>query len=374
VATIREENEMRLRVLEPGFEVREVVPPGAPNAPESFFDPFFCFADDDGSVVVMDIGGQREPGWNPNQGHGSIWRLHPDDSVTPIVALGEIGLGCILPPVRVAPPWFKPYGGELIFGGQALPGRSGAKAPHAVYHVPYEGGTPSMVTLIPNSGGSIAFGVPGALVGNTFGPQGSEHEGYVFFSSLMNCTVYRVHEREAEPWLVCDPPNIGRTIMPYGVLFDDGGGMLLYGREGTSYTQEAGTGSELRMWRVQGGEVAADPIEDLDESTAFARLTNRSAIAPEGFGPFAGQRFATTQGSTNLMHVTKPEGPLPYDATIVRTDSDGNSHVFADQLQGASPGCIFAGERMLVSKIGKSYSTGDYHETDGAIYEITYTG
>ncbi|MET0895381.1 MAG: hypothetical protein ABWY80_05975 [Acidimicrobiia bacterium] len=374
MATVREENELRLNIVEPGFSVREVVPPGGPNPPESFFDPFFCFAEDDGSVVIMDIGGQPEPGWNPNQGHGSIWRLHPDDRLTPIVPLGAIGMGCILPPVKVAPPSFKPYGGELVFCGQALPGRSGAKAPHAVYHVPYEGGTPGLVSLIPNSGGSVAFGVPGALVGNTFGPEGSEHEGHVFFSSLMNCTVYRVREGEAEPWLICDPEHIGRTIMPYGVFFDDDGGMVLYGKEGTSYTEAAGTGSELRLWRVSNGTVADDPIEGLDEAAAFSMLANNS-VAPEGFGPFGGQSFSTTQGSANLMHVTMmPTGALPYDSTIVRVDAEGTPHVFADQLQSGAPTCMFVGDRMLVSRIGKSYSTGDYHETDGAIYEITYTG
>jgi hypothetical protein len=376
MASVREENAFRLQVKEPGFTAREVVPPGGANPPESFFDPFFCFAEDDGSVVIMDIGGQVQPGWNPNQGHGSIWRLHPDDRLTPIVPLGRIGLGCILPPVRLAPESFKPYGGELIFGGQALPGRSGAKALHAVYHVPQGSDTPELVSLIPNSGGSVALGVPGALVGNTFGKEGTEHEGYVFFCSLMNCTVYRVSEGRAEPWIICDPEHIGRLIMPYGIAFDPDDNLLLFGKEGTSYTAEAGTGSELKMWRIEDGTVAPEPVADLSDTDAFSMLAQTDTnVAPEGFGSFGGQRFSTTQGSANLMHVTMmPEGGLPYDSTIVRTDEDGNSHVFADQLQSGAPTCMFVGDRLLVSRIGKSYSTGDYHEADGGIYEITYTG
>lgn len=46
------------------------------------------------------------------------------------------------------------------------------------------------------------------------------------------------------------------------------------------------------------------------------------------------------------------------------------------RLRVVEPGftACFAGARLLVARIGKSHSTGDFHETDGAIYAITYTG
>jgi hypothetical protein len=68
------------------------------------------------------------------------------------------------------------------------------------------------------------------------------------------------------------------------------------------------------------------------------------------------------------------DGPLPYDAGIVRFDSVGTTHVFADQLQSGAPAVIFQEDRMLVSVVRKSYSTGEYHLPDGSLYEIIYTG
>ena len=58
----------------------------------------------------------------------------------------------------------------------------------------------------------------------------------------------------------------------------------------------------------------------------------------------------------------------------MRTDSDGKPHVFADNFQGSSTLLVFDRTRLLMSFVGKSYSTGEYHHPDGSIYEIRYTG
>jgi hypothetical protein len=75
-----------------------------------------------------------------------------------------------------------------------------------------------------------------------------------------------------------------------------------------------------------------------------------------------------------MQTTTMPDGALPYDAEIIRIDETGKQHVFARKLQAGYPGLLFQGNRMLVSRIGKSYSTGDFHYPDGSIYEIVYTG
>jgi hypothetical protein len=58
----------------------------------------------------------------------------------------------------------------------------------------------------------------------------------------------------------------------------------------------------------------------------------------------------------------------------MRVDQNGKHHVFADTFQGASTVIIFEQNRMFLSIFGKSYSTGDYHDPDGTIYEIKYEG
>src|SRR4051794_11941551 len=92
---LAEECALRLRFQEPGFTVREIVPPAT-----TLYDPMLGWVDDEGCVVYCDIGGQREPGWDPDQGHGSVWRLHPDDTLEAIVPPGNIGKGMIMFPMR----------------------------------------------------------------------------------------------------------------------------------------------------------------------------------------------------------------------------------------------------------------------------------
>jgi hypothetical protein len=54
----------------------------------------------------------------------------------------------------------------------------------------------------------------------------------------------------------------------------------------------------------------------------------------------------------------------------VRTDKQGQVHVFADNFQGSSTLLTFRGNELLMTIMGKRYSTGEYHHPDGAIYGI----
>jgi hypothetical protein len=87
--------------------------------------------------------------------------------------------------------------------------------------------------------------------------------------------------------------------------------------------------------------------------------------------------FTVDEGTTNLLHTTGNlfnAKPLPYDGRIMRIAPDGSEHVFAEGIQGGSTALAFSGERMLISLVRKSYSTGEYHEPDGSIYEIRWAG
>jgi len=118
-------------------------------------------------------------------------------------------------------------------------------------------------------------------------------------------------------------------------------------------------------------EVSA-PSDDTQGAVAAGQASHR--VAPASFGPFFGQRFMCRPGSTNLAHTTTlGDGPLPYDADIVRIDENGDIVVFADQLQSGFPDLMFQGDRMIVSTVRKSYSTGEYHEPDGSLYEVRCT-
>ena len=83
--------------------------------------------------------------------------------------------------------------------------------------------------------------------------------------------------------------------------------------------------------------------------------------------------FTVDEGSTNLLHASIDElnsKPLPYDARIVRIDPDGGDHTFCAGIQGGSTTLAFSGDRLLLASSRKNYSTGEYHEPDGSIYEV----
>jgi hypothetical protein len=364
MTSIAAECEFRVQVHEEGYIAREIVPGG-----ERLYDPALGFVDDDGSVVLCDIGGQPERGWDPDSAHGSLLRLHPDGTLETIVPTQNLR-GMPMTPKR-APASFGDWGGHIFYAGQGEPGRKGALSPHLLYRVPPGSDTPVTFAEMPHAG-AVGGGTAGALVIGPFGPDGSEHEGRIYLHSQMNCTVYQVTpDGIASPYLILDESSLGRQIMPVrvfigGPLWPEAEGKLVVGgRLGLSFEERAPGDNTVDFWVVEDGKLADAPVASGDAGLALA------ATAPASFGRFAGDVFTINQGSVNLNHVTKPPpGPLPYDAAIVRTDSDGRDHVFADDIQTGWNTMLFDADRLVVSQVRRSYSTGEYHEPDGSIFEI----
>lgn len=381
LASVAADCELKLKFSEEGFSVREIIPPAT-----TLYDPMLGWVDEDDSLVFCDIGGQAGgSGWDPRSGHGSIWRLYPDDRIEAVVPPGAIGKGMVMFPMK-SPVSFGPYGGEVFFLGQLKPGRPGAHNTHAVYWVPPGWDTPEVFCVVPHAG-CIGGGISGALCPAGWGEDGTPEEGVLFVVSLMNCVVYRVTpDRRISPWLICDEDTVGYQFMPSRV-FRAGpswgrlaGELIVAGRPNTSFEKQAQLSDRLQIgfWCVidPGGTPRLEVIESPPDVGAGQLLPTRGSqtVAPEGFGPFGGQRFMCTPGSANLAHTTRLEGALPYDASIVRTDASDQVHEFATRLQSGSPALLFQGSRMVVAVVRKSYSTGEYHLPDGSLYEIMYTG
>lgn len=369
---LAEQCALRLELHEPGYQVREIIPPAT-----SLYDPMLGWQDDDGSLVLCDIGGQREPGWNPDVGHGAVWRLQPDDRLEAIVPPGAIGRGMVMFPMR-APSTFGNHAGELFFLGQLRPGRSGAHHTHAVYWVPPGSQFPEPFAIVPNAGG-LGGGVPGALCAAGWGAEGTPEEGTLFVTSLMNCTLYAITpDRRIQTWLVCDESSCGVQFMPRKVFRaspawgEYAGDLIVVGNPATSFEKTATP--TLATYRItdEGGTRRATPVDA--PAAAQAELSAAGTHeAPPGFGPLAGCRFLCTEGSANLAFAAKlDDGPLPYDAEIRYVDAEGNTKTFATGLQSGFPHIMFQGDRMIVAIVRKSYSTGEYHYPDGSLYEITY--
>jgi hypothetical protein len=382
---LEEETELKLEILEPGFEVRPIVPPAT-----WLYDCQLGWIEDDGSLIFHDIGGQGEPGWDPEKGHGSTWRLHPDDRLEVIVPPGSSGRAMLMSPMKSPAEYGEEYGNQIFMLGQLRPGRNGAHNTHGVFWVPPGAGTVELFAVAADSG-TLNGGKSGALVSPGWGVKGSPEEGELFVTSMYNCTMYKVdRHRQLWPWVIGDgehgypqfmPREVFRAPQSWGSYE---GELVVCGVANHHFASPAPMPGEpplserIVRWQVteRGHGLPAElTLIDHDFPIPMTSRYDKGRPAPAAFGPFGGQEFRATLGSVNLMQTTQmPDGALPYDAEILRVDQDGNEHVFAEKLQAGYAGLIFQGDRMLVSRIGKSYSTGDFHYPDGSLYEIKYVG
>lgn len=363
---LRRDCEFRVRVVEDGYETREVVSVG-----EWLYDPQLRWTDADGGTVISDIGGQRTRKFDPNEGHGALWRLSATDELTALIEPGMGGLYAPLRPV-LAPLTFGDLGGHVLTIAQTASGRLGAHHRHACYVFAPGSQVPRELFELPNSG-SINGGVPGAGMPGVFGPDGSPHEGYFFCQSLVNCTIYRADSRgTVEPFIVLGPPQFERPMMPYLMwIAPDFGpwaeysGRIVVGVRNRTYMDESDHDLTLTFYVLDPEKPTLELVRGMRERPGV--------IAPSGFGRFAGHMFTVNEGSTNLLHSSIRElndAPLAYDARIIRMAPDGTMHTFADQIQGGATIQAFTGDRLVVTCARKSYSTGEYHEPDGSVFEI----
>jgi hypothetical protein len=365
---LERECEFRVVLHDDRYQASVVVQVG-----NELYDPQLRWAEADGSVVLSDIGGQGQRGWDPDSGHGAIWRLKPDNTVEPIVPPGIPGFTA---PIRatLAPDTFGQWGGHIFTIAQAYAGRSGAHQEHCIFRVAPGSQEPVKFVTLPVNG-TINGGVPAAGMTGAFGAEGTPHEGYLYAGSLANCTIYRITpEGDALPFMVVAPPLTERPVMPYltfiapdyGPWARYAGELLLAGRMST-YLDSSEPSMEMSYWRVDPSGKSLDYLPELH----YRADAVSGPIAPADFGPYGGQMFTIDEGTTNLLHSDGNElATVPYDGRILRVEPDGTAHVFATGLQGGQTTLVFSGGRLLVGCGRKSYSTGEFHEPDGSIYEI----
>jgi hypothetical protein len=363
--TLRRECEYRLRVLEPGFEAREVIPPGS-----FLYDPILGWVEDDGALYFSDHGPQRDvTTWVPYAVHGTIHRLTRSGEPSRLIEPGAVpGMPYL---IRRAPEWFGKWEGDIFFPGQAKGGREGALSGHRLYRLHEGDAEPAVFVDIPHAG-STGGGTPGAMMIGGFGRKDTPHEGLYICQTMMNCVIYQITpDAECTPLIITEDV-FGKPVMPYFVFYAPAvwgpeleGKLLLAGLAGSSFEDDEPGDNVLDYWVIDGDTIDTEPVASRDIGWAMAEE------APSEFGPYGGHTFLFDFGATNLMHVSKPEpGPLPYDSKILRVDPAGNVSVFAEGMQGGWNELRFDRERMYISCLRRSYSTGEYHEPDGSLYEI----
>ena len=364
---LKEARRFRMKIHADGYAAREIHGVG-----EGLFDVMLSHLEDDGSIVFTDIGGQDTPEFDPAKGHGAILRLRPDGTIDPIVAHADIGQFVPMN-VHLAPAHFGGWGGHLFLPAQTAPGRPGANLPHCILRIAPGARRPELVQVLPPAG-TINGGIAGAVMGGGFAPSGSPFGASYFLMSLKNCTIYRLDASgKVEPFINFDRPE--GPIMPYQLQFapawwgELAGELIMFAAVNASFNTGRPDASSFANFIVRPDR----SIERIDKVPAPLN----GVQAPPEFGPFAGHVFFPHEGQIDLA---VEEGcdeyagdALPYGGRILRQDPQGQVHVFADDFWGSFTTLVFDGPRLVLGLTGKSYSTGEYHKPDGAIYEISWS-
>ena len=241
---LKEERAFKMDVKEAGYSAREIVPVGEQTYdPQLIFCPNQDWLEPDGSIIYGDIGGQQTYGWDETKGHGSIMKLHADNSVEYLVRPENMGTYMPLCPIRI-PPEFGAYKDQVMLVGQAGPGRVGARNQHYVFKYAQGDSKMEVFAEIPHAG-TLNDGIPGAGLTGGFGPYGSPQEGKFFCMSMMNCTIYTVDNKgHIEPWVTLTPPVTPAPMMPLDIQVapawwgEYAGEYIVLGKMGASYIDD----------------------------------------------------------------------------------------------------------------------------------------
>jgi len=365
----------------PGYRFRTVIPFN-----DALFDPMLGnWIEPDGSVPICDVGGQpRNAVFDPEHGHGAIWWLRPDDRLEPAVPWGHTQLGMPMFP-RLAPPSFGRWAGHALVIAQVHPGREGAHWDHVVHKWDRRADQFELFAILPRNDSAIGEGIPSALIPGDFGPAGSPLEGSYFCTALRNNTVYRVRGNgRAETFAKLDGVS-GPVVLPRALCFGDDdhfpdfpqhrGKLIVGGVPNTNFTATGdsnkgrATGQECVFHVIENdGTVAREPFCRGNRMLAFPA---RAGVA---FGPLSGQLIYTDHGTINQSQSIFDHGPLPHDGRLLYRDAEGVFQPLVTGLRSGRNDIIFTGSRLIITHFGKSYSTGEYHQPDGSIWELTYEG
>jgi len=359
-----------------GFKFRELIRPG-----DVLFDPHVGnWVEADGSIPICDVGGQpRLTEFDPDLGHGALWWLRPDGRLDLAVPWGHTQLGMPMFP-RLAPKSFGRWANHALILSQVQPGRRGAHLDHVIHIWDRHSDQLVLFATLPRNESKIGNGIPAALIPGGFGHDGTPHEGYYYFTALRNNTIYRVNGKgEATSVAIMDGQH-GPLLLPRALCFgsedcfpEHPGKLIVGGVPDAKFmigeNNEGRTvGQECTFHLVEDGKVESEPFARGNRMLAFP------VRARGNFGPLSGLRLFTNHGSINHSQSMYDHQALPHDAEILYEDQHGKVCPLITGLRSGRNDFIFDGSRLVITHWGKSYSTGEFHHPDGAIWEITYEG
>jgi hypothetical protein len=328
---------------EAGFSVHILIPPGR------LYDPLWMLPRN-GAVWINDDGGEEED-------KGS--RLLALDQKGTISVLADLGKLLPVTGFDVAPADFGDFGGQIFTLAQAKVSAEGATANHVIQRVdPSKNYEASVFCTLPNAG-KANQGVSGFGVDARFGPQGSPFAGKFFAVTAFNNTIYQVTaDGSCKPFVNFDGHRFGS---PAGLGFAaDGATMLVTVAQGEIVGSPTSKGGAIVRVSAEGKIGDTPVVEGLTRPMGLA-------LAPQGFGPYAGQVFVADVGSIQVpVPMTQALQP---DGKVYRVTPEGQLHLVASGFFNPV-GVGFLGKRLWVSDINGDFIAGKRELPDGFIAEI----
>jgi hypothetical protein len=370
---LRELTEFKVQLHDERYVVEPIVAGG-----EFLYDPQVlwdwketgAWAGPAGSILISDIGGQPQADTNWSMGHGGLYRLHADNRWETIMAPGVGRQAGVFRPI-IAPEGWGDWGNHIFFCSQVIPHRRGAVMEHMLYCLAPGDSMPFPFVVVPPAGRAQ---LSGGMVTGVFGRKGTREEALLLIMSPHNGTIYAVRpDASIEPWLVMDGESGPGPVMPYRLSYADPAivgeddMLVLEAKWNTSFSSEQTHEFRTAHYRIADGTIHPEKIEVLNGGVTLR--------APKGFGPLAGEAFRPEYaGFMSSIHWAEGDaaGPLPYTTSIIQRHADGSETVFASNLQAGQNLLGFAGDRMIITNMGHSYSSGNFKHPDGTVLAIRY--
>ncbi len=329
---------------ETGFVATVLVPPG------ELYDPLWLLPRN-GEVWLNDDGGEE------GEKGSRILSLDPEGRVSVLVGLGRLlpvtGFG-------VAPEGFGPFGGQVFALAQARVAMEGATANHVIERVdPKTQEVAQVVCTLPKAGG-INQGISGFGVDARFGPEGSPFARRFFAVTAYNNTIYQMTpDGRCTPFVTFDGKPWGS---PTGLGFSADGEAMLVAVSRGSILEASSEGGGAIVRVLPDGKVEEKPVvEGLNRPMGLV-------LAPEGFGPYAGQLFITDAG--DIQAPVPMTQPLKADGKLYRAPLGGKPELVASGFVNPA-GVQVIGDALWVSDINGDFIAGKRELPDGFIVKIS---
>jgi hypothetical protein len=186
----------------------------------------------------------------------------------------------------VAPQNLGNFAGQLFSLAQPTTGMKGALVNHVIERIDLATQTDSVFCTLPNAG-SVGNGIPGYGFDTRFGPAGSPFASIFYSTTVLNDMIYQTF-----PNASCKPfVDTSRFGSPVALTFTADGSAMLVAVAPEALPSVASTAKGAIIRINSDGQIDPKPI-----TTGLVGPAG-IAVAPPGFGNYAGEIFVTDSGS-----------------------------------------------------------------------------